>query len=91
MTNVRDRRAAQAERNVRDRDRAVIAAVEATLRYVSWWARDETAPGHLIEQADETRELDRDTVCCPVCKEITCDRDCPLAPVRDRWQQEADR
>lgn len=23
-----------------------------------------------------------DSVCCPLCQEITCDNNCPLAPVR---------
>lgn len=73
---------------------AVLAAVEATLRYVTAWAYDAVTadgvgPSVLCEDLENTAaslaayagDLS-DATACPVCEEVRCDDDCPLYPVR---------
>lgn len=61
----------------------VLTAVAATLRYVGGFHSDELS--ETATQIDGMRSAPRDDfawLCCPVCQEITCDDDCPLAIVR---------
>lgn len=65
----------------------VVAAVVATLRYVTSWAADINGIEHveardLISAADNTEAVGADRDVCPVCEEVACDDDCPLAPYR---------
>lgn len=71
-------------------DERVRTAVVATLRYVrvSWSIGG--ADGDFRVRADfleEAEQLTRNWTieggwCCPFCEEVTCDDDCPLAPMR---------
>ncbi|MET0701689.1 MAG: hypothetical protein ABWY93_18720 [Mycobacterium sp.] len=65
-----------------------ITAVVATLRQVAGWGLSfESGPAReeLLEIAREVETLaESDGLCCPVCDEVDCDNDCPLAAVRAR-------
>lgn len=65
------------------RDAAATAAA-ATLRYIGKWDDDARQPGDLAAVATDIDTLrgGAEWICCPVCQEITCDDDCPLAIVR---------
>jgi hypothetical protein len=68
-----------------------VATIVATLRQVVGWVG--------LDQADMLREVAQtleaidwteawETLCCPMCQEITCDDGCPLAGVRS-WAARA--
>ena len=65
---------------------AVRSTVSATLRQMAEWglvwdtgfrARDE-----LLSLAGQVDGMEEGGLCCPMCQEIECDGDCPLASVR---------
>lgn len=65
---------------------ATLTAVAKLLRY--WSARgvplsveDMASMAALVEHYDPKAD-DLSTACCPVCEEMECDSDCPLAEVR---------
>lgn len=66
----------------------IITAVAATFRQIALWGlRFDAGPAHdeLMEIARKVEALSvEDDICCPVCEEVTCDDDCPLAPIRGR-------
>lgn len=67
---------------------AVRAAVAATLRQMSGWGMvwDDglRADDELLSLANQVEGMGSEDMPCPMCQEIDCDGDCPLAPVRDR-------
>ncbi len=77
---------------------SVVAAVEplivrrslaAAYRKLAEWSEEQQAEA-LLGMAAEVEALTEDNdTCCPVCQETTCDDGCPLAPVRNRWQEDA--
>lgn len=62
----------------------VVAAVVAALRYAAALAfhTDEELAQTLYDCARDTDQVGADADCCPVCEEVACDDDCPLAPYR---------
>lgn len=64
---------------------AARSATAATLRKVASWG-DAYDHGILVDLATQLEASTvgqlRDEMCCPVCEEVTCDEDCPLASVR---------
>jgi len=58
---------------------AVLRAVAATLRQVARW---EGVSGREMREIADEVEADDFVKTCPVCQEVSCDQDCPLAPVR---------
>jgi hypothetical protein len=78
--------------------RAIVAAVEplivkravaAAFRQAAEW--DGIFGDSLLATARAVEALtEENDVCCPVCEETTCDDGCPLAPVRNRWQANAE-
>lgn len=73
----------------------VRTTVAATLRTIAGWGLafqstpDRPAQGELRSIADQVDDLRADEACCPVCEEVTCDEDCPLASVRSQSGVEA--
>lgn len=71
-----------------DQQALVRATVSATLRTVAEWGLafqstpDRPARDELRDIAEQVDRLERDEACCPVCEEVTCDEDCPLAGIR---------
>lgn len=64
-------------------DQALIAV---TIRKIAthWCGEDEALQADLYGLSDEVeRENLADSMCCPICQEVTCDEDCPLAGRRD--------
>lgn len=63
----------------------IISAVVATLRQVAGWGlsfEDGPAQQELLEIARQVELLAaQDILCCPVCEEVECDDDCPLAAI----------
>jgi len=63
---------------------AVRAAVAATLRQVAGWGLvwehdGQPARDDLCDIAMQVERMEPGDMCCPVCEEVTCDEDCPLA------------
>lgn len=81
--------------HVRERERVRTAVVD-TLRHVRVnWTRDDNDPCDqvrtIIEDLASAEELTRNWDmapgwCCPFCEEVTCDSDCPLAPMRNELE-----
>lgn len=70
----------------------VCAAIAATLRYVTGWSMTYDNDGQTVHAvdvhdlrytADQLDAAGAATDCCPVCEEVGCDDDCPLAPYRN--------
>lgn len=67
--------------------RRTVGTIVATLRQVAGWIQDPDATmlretAETLERWDWTEEWD--ALCCPMCEEVKCDEDCPLAEVRSR-------
>lgn len=70
----------------------VVAAIVATLRHVAAidfhadqeWAQMWYDAATNVELAGADRDV------CPVCEEVACDDDCPLAPYRDEDYRRGD-
>lgn len=62
-------------------NQSTAAIVAATLRKVSDLCQSDTDAAMLRDIAEQT-DLDWDGISCPVCEEVTCDDNCPLAHAR---------
>ncbi|GAA0528671.1 hypothetical protein GCM10010172_06590 [Paractinoplanes ferrugineus] len=64
----------------------ILNTVAATLRQLAGWGLafdNGPASGELIQIAQQVEGLTAaQDMCCPMCEEVDCDEDCPLAPVR---------
>ncbi len=58
----------------------IVETVVRTLRQVAGWMPMSLEELH--ETADSVERLGADPLCCPMCEEIECDDDCPLARIR---------
>jgi hypothetical protein len=59
-----------------------VAVVAATLRQIASWGKARPATDDEWRYlADQVAALDH-RWCCPMCQEVTCDTDCPLASAR---------
>jgi hypothetical protein len=64
-----------------------VTAVVATLRYASNWLDNEAESQMLLDTADHIEQHGSDlpgSLSCPMCEEVRCDEDCPLASIRRR-------
>jgi len=72
---------------------AVVTAVARTLRQLAGWSDDDRAPADLYALAVEVENpallnpADLASVSCPMCQELICDDDCPLAQIRVRAER----
>ena len=66
----------------------IVQAVAATLRKVAEWG--EIGRDELYDIARAVEALD-DDFCCPLCEEVDCDEDCPLAQLRQHLVARTDR
>lgn len=65
-----------------DRTTLVLTATERTLRTAANWLESDKDSEMLTSAADAVKAQGADELCCPVCEEIECDGDCPLAELR---------
>lgn len=67
-------------------DSPVVTAVVRTLRYTAQWREDDRSRRAFVQLAQVVEaEYERGDVadwCCPICQEVECDDDCPLAVIR---------
>lgn len=57
--------------------------VAATLRQLAAWSDEDRTADELYQLANEVEAHDfTDSWCCPMCQEVECDDDCPLAALR---------
>lgn len=64
--------------------------VAATLRSVAEQVRDPRDRDDLLATAEEVERAE-DDACCPLCQEVTCGTDCPLAASRAARRTNAER
>ena len=58
-----------------------VSLIAATLRKATEQLRCDADREELQQTGDQV-ETDWDDACCPLCQEVTCDDDCPLAASR---------
>jgi hypothetical protein len=65
-----------------DRNALVVTATERTLRTAAMWLESDKDSEMMIDTANAVKAQGADVMCCPVCEEVECDGDCPLAELR---------